>query len=96
MAQGPGRRAQPAFLTVVRDIHRICGQLCGQAARNLWQAAVLLLQRRFAEKLSNEKFIEIKGLREYVDSMTGVSWGKALCAALVDFQCRAGRRFSHA
>jgi len=47
--------------------------------------------RSDAEKLGKKKFNQIKDLREYVDSMTGMQQRQALCAAVVDFQCHAAR-----
>jgi hypothetical protein len=45
--------------------------------------------------LSSRNFNQIKRLREYVDSMTGVIRGQAWCAAPVDFQFRAALACSH-
>jgi hypothetical protein len=88
-----GARGRP--LARLRDIHRICGQICGQAAGIVDRAAFLLLRRRVAEKLSNEKSIQINGLRQYVGFVTGISRWRALVGAPVDFQCRANRACSH-
>jgi hypothetical protein len=88
-----GRRR--SLLARLRDIHRICGQVCGQAPGSVGPTALLLPCRRVAEKLSNEKSRQINGLREYFGFMTGISRERALCCALVDFQCRANRACSH-
>jgi hypothetical protein len=57
-ATAAGTRRGP--LARLRDIHRICGQVCGQAASFDGPAAFLLPRRRVAEKLSNEKSFQIK------------------------------------
>jgi len=44
-----------------------------------------------AEKLSSEKLMQIKGLREYVDSVTAPPGRFALIGAVVDFQRRGNR-----
>jgi hypothetical protein len=58
-------------------------------------AAFFLPCRRFAQKLSNQKSIQINGLHEYFGFVTGALRGCASSGALVDFQCRASRGFSH-
>jgi hypothetical protein len=92
---GAAARTRRTPLTRLRDIHRICGQVCGQAAGIVGPAAFLLPRRRVAEKLSNEKSFRINELREYFGFVTGISRGRALCCALVDFQCRANRACLH-
>jgi hypothetical protein len=92
---GCGSRDPAKVAGGLRDIHRICGQVCGQAASIVCRAAFPLPRRLAAEKLSNEKNSQIKGLREYVGFVTGMSRCRALFRALVDFQYRANRVFSH-
>jgi len=84
----PLAASRPAWL---RDVHRICGQLCGQAAETRAGPRPRLANGFDAEKLSSEKLMQIKGLHECVDSMTALMRRFALIGAVVDFRTRMNR-----
>jgi hypothetical protein len=66
-----GARRRP--LARLGDIHRICGQVCGQAACIVGKAAFLQPLQFAAQNFGNEKCSRINGLRQYVGFVTGVS-----------------------
>jgi hypothetical protein len=83
---------EPPATTV--DVHRICGQLCGQAQEFRRKAAALLRRGPPAQKMGTEKSMQINGLHQHDDFATLAFGCFALTGAAVDFQTRIGGRIA--